>query len=234
MAVLVIDVGGTHIKLLVQGQPTPIKIDSGPTLTARQMTADVVKATTEAKWKFNEISIGYPGPVVHSKPLTEPHNLAPGWVGFDYSGALGRPVRMINDAAMQALGSYRSGRMLFLGLGTGLGSALVVEGIVQPMELAHLPYKHGMTYEDYVGLRGLERLGKKKWRRKALDVIELLSRALVVDYVVVGGGNAKLLKDLPRGVELGANDNAFLGGFKLWDSRQGTLTDETIPVGETG
>jgi len=233
MSVLVIDVGGTHIKLLAQGHPTPIKFVSGPTMTAKLMADEVVKATVEAKWKFDEISIGYPGPVVHSAPLAEPHNLAPGWVNFDYSGALGRPVRMINDAAMQALGSYHGGRMLFLGLGTGLGSALVVEGIVQPMELAHLPYKNGQTYEDYVGLRGLERLGKKKWRRKALDVIDRLSAALVVDYVVVGGGNAKLLKDLPRGVELGANDNAFLGGFKLWESRQGALTDQEVPVGET-
>lgn len=233
MPVLVIDVGGTHIKLLAQGQQAPIKIASGLTMTAKLMASEVAKATAEAKWKYNEISIGYPGPVVHSKPVMEPHNLAPGWVGFDYPDALGRPVRMINDAAMQALGSYRNGRMLFLGLGTGLGSAMVVEGIVQPMELAHLPYRNGQTYEDYVGLRGLERLGKKRWRKRALDVIDRLAAALVVDYVVVGGGNAKLLKDLPKGVELGANDNAFRGGFKLWDSRQGSLTDEVAPVEET-
>lgn len=229
MAVLAIDVGGTHVKVLAEGKRVPIKIPSGPLMTPELMVASVLKATQE--WKFDRISIGYPAPVIHNKPVLEPHNLGPGWVGFEYQTAFARPVRMINDAAMQALGSYRGGRMLFLGIGTGLGSALVLEGIVQPMELAHLPYRKNLTYEDYVGRRGLERLGKKRWRERVLDVIDRLAAALIVDYVVVGGGNAKLLKTLPKGVELGANDNAFLGGFKLWEERQGAHTHELSPTG---
>ncbi len=222
--VLVIDVGGTHIKVLATSQRAPVKIPSGPTMTPELMVAAVLKATES--WTYDRIAIGYPAPVVHNKPVGEPHNLGPGWVGFPFQTALGKPVRMINDAAMQALGSYRGGRMLFLGVGTGLGSALVIEGIVQPLELAHLPYRKGLTYEDYVGRRGLDRLGKKRWRRSVFDVIDRLASALVVDYVVVGGGNAKLLKVLPKGVELGANDNAFLGGFKLWEERQGAHTGD--------
>jgi polyphosphate glucokinase len=222
MTTLVIDVGGTHIKVIAQDKRAPIKIPSGPGVTAEMMATEVLKET--AGWKYDHISIGFPGPVHNDKPAAEPHNLGPGWVDFPYKTTFGKPVRMINDAAMQALGSYRGhGHMLFLGLGTGLGAALVVEGpsrgIVQPLELAHLPYKNGRTYEDYVGLRGLERMGKKKWRKYVLHVIETLSTAMVVDYVMLGGGNAKLLKTLPKNVELGANDNAFLGGFKLWESR---------------
>ncbi len=224
MNVLVIDVGGTHIKLLATGQRAPVKIPSGPTMNPETMVAAVLKATSG--WNYERISIGYPAPVVHNKPIAEPHNLGPGWVGFPFQTALGKPVRMINDAAMQALGSYRGGRMLFLGLGTGLGSALVIEGIVQPLELAHLPYRKGRTYEDYVGLRGLQRLGKKRWRARCFKVISTLSAGLMVDYVVVGGGNAKILKVLPKGVELGANDNAFLGGFKLWEEPQGGHFEE--------
>jgi polyphosphate glucokinase len=190
-------------------------------MTAEMMAQDVLKATKG--WKYDHVSIGYPGPVHNDKPVLDPHNLGPGWVDFPYKTTFRKPVRMINDAAMQALGSYRDGHMLFLGLGTGLGSALVVpgpsRGIVQPLELAHLPYRKGRTYEDYVGLRGLERMGKKKWRVYVLHVIEILSAAFVADYVVLGGGNAKLLKTLPKSVELGANDNAFLGGFKLWEAR---------------
>jgi polyphosphate glucokinase len=214
LLILVIDVGGTHIKLLATGHRTPIKIDSGPKMTARQMVADVLRAVAE--WKYDVVAIGYPGPVLHGKPVVEPHNLGSGWVGFDFHKAFHRPVKIINDAAMQALGSYHGGRMLFLGLGTGLGTALIVDGILQPLELAHLPYKHGRTYEDYVGERGLERLGKKKWCRHVLDVVSELKNSLEADYVVLGGGNAKLLKRLPRNVRLGDNRNAFLGGFRLW------------------
>ncbi|MFI5179569.1 MAG: ROK family protein [Vicinamibacterales bacterium] len=213
--ILVIDVGGTHVKLLATGHQTPIKIDSGPTMTAWQMVRLVRKAAAE--WKYTAVSIGYPGPVAHGRPISNPKNLGGGWVGFDFRRAFGCPVRLINDAAMQALGSYRGGRMLFLGLGTGLGSALIVDGILEPMELAHLPYKKGRSYEEYVGNAGLKRSGKKKWRRHVAEVIALLREAVQADEVVVGGGNAKLLKALPRGARLGANANAFVGGFRLWD-----------------
>jgi polyphosphate glucokinase len=171
---------------------------------------------TAADWNYSEVSIGYPGPVLLGKPVSEPHNLAAGWVGFDFKKAFGKPVKIVNDAAMQALGSYRSGRMLFLGLGTGLGSALIVDGVLQPMELAHLPYKNGRTYEDYIGLRGLEKHGKKKWRRCVSDVVTRLKTALDADTVVLGGGNAKLLKTAPAGAQLGDNANAFRGGVRLW------------------
>ena len=212
--VLVIDVGGTHVKLLATGKRTRVEIPSGPGLSAAKMVRDVKKAT--AGWDYSAVSMGYPGPVVHNRPVTEPHNLGRGWVGFNFRKAFGRPVRMINDAAMQALGSYEGGRMLFLGLGTGLGSAMIVDGILEPMELAHLPYQKGRTYEDYVGIRGLKRLGKKKWRRHVMDVVKQLKAALEADYVVLGGGNAKLLKRLPPGAKLGDNNNAFRGGFRLW------------------
>jgi len=168
-------------------------------------------------WKYTAIAMGYPGPVRHGKLLAEPHNLAPGWLAMDFDKAFQCPVRILNDAAMQALGSYDGGRMMFLGLGTGLGSALVIEGVLQPMELAHLPYRKGKTFEDYVGLRGLERLGKPKWRKHVYLVIDCLRKALEADYVVLGGGNARLLKELPDGVRLGANENAFTGGFRLWN-----------------
>ncbi|MBZ5594101.1 MAG: ROK family protein [Acidobacteriia bacterium] len=217
MKVLVIDVGGTHVKLLATGRKTRVELSSGPTLTAAKMVRDVKKAT--AGWNYSAVSIGYPGPVIHNKLVAEPHNLARGWVGFDFRRAFGRPVRIINDAAMQALGSYEGRRMLFLGLGTGLGSAMIVDGILEPMELAHLPYKNGRTYEDYVGIRGLKRLGKKKWRRHVADVVKQLKAALEADYVVLGGGNAKLLKKLPPGARMGDNNNAFRGGFRLWKSR---------------
>jgi predicted NBD/HSP70 family sugar kinase len=167
-------------------------------------------------WDFDAVSIGYPGAVVQGKPLNDPHNLGAGWVGFNFKKAFGCPVRIVNDAAMQALGSYKRGRMLFLGLGTGLGSALIVDGVLEPMELAHLPYKKGRTYEECVGKKGLKRMGKKKWRRHVEDVIERFRVALNVDDVVIGGGNAKLLKELPEGVRRGANTNAFIGGFRLW------------------
>jgi polyphosphate glucokinase len=212
--VLAIDVGGTHVKILVTGQKEPRKIPSGPKMTAGQMVGAVKKAA--ADWSYDAVSIGYPGPVIHDRPLSEPANLGKGWVKFDFRRAFGKPIKMINDAAMQALGSYRGGRMLFLGLGTGLGSAMVVDGDLQPMELAHLPYRNGKTYEDYVGRRGLEKHGKKKWRRDVADVVEKLRAALAAESVVLGGGNAKEMKTLPKGVILGDNANAFVGGFRLW------------------
>jgi predicted NBD/HSP70 family sugar kinase len=212
--ILVIDVGGTHVKLLITGMKHSIEIVSGPRLTAKAM---VRKVKTALKGRtYDVVSIGYPGPVVHGRPLREPHNLGAGWVGFNFRKALGLPVRIINDAAMQALGSYKGGRMLFLGLGTGLGSAMIVDGELQPMELAHLPYKNGKTYEDYLGLRGLERLGRKKWQEQVCKIANELCEALGAEYVVLGGGNAKKLKQLPANATLGNNDNAFLGGFRMW------------------
>jgi polyphosphate glucokinase len=213
--VLAIDVGGTHVKVLVKGKRQHREVTSGPKMTARQMVKDVKSMTKD--WDYNAVSIGFPGPVVHDRPMREPFNLGGGWVGFNFARAFGRPVKMVNDAAMQALGSYEGGRMLFLGLGTGLGSAMVVDGIVEPMELAHLPYRKGKTYEDYTGIRGLERLGKKKWERHVWAIIDQLRTAMEPDYVVLGGGNAVKLKKLPRGTRLGENSNAFLGGFRLWE-----------------
>ena len=219
MDVLVIDIGGTHVKLLATGQHEPVKFASGPTLTPRQMVAGVKKLGRG--WKYQAISMGYPGPVLHGRVVAEPHNLGRGWVAFDYRAALGRPVKIINDAAMQALGSYKGGKMLFLGLGTGLGSALVVDGIVEPMELGHLPYRKG-TYEAYVGQRGLEQRGKKKWRRHVADVVAALIAALEPDDVVLGGGNVKKLKELPAGCRAGDNANAFVGGARLWEQAAGS------------
>lgn len=214
MDILVIDVGGTHIKVLATGRKKPLKIRSGPKMSAKEMVRAVKRATTD--WQYSVVSIGYPGPVLHGKPVTEPRNLGDGWVGFDFKKAFGCPVRVINDAAMQALGSYKGGRMLFLGLGTGLGSALIVDGVLEPMELAHLPYKKGRTYEQYVGKAGLKRSGRKKWRRHVADVISRLKATLEADDVVIGGGNAKSLRALPKGVRLGSNANAFIGGYRLW------------------
>ena len=213
--ILVVDVGGTHIKILATGQKEPVKIPSGPKMTAKKMVKLVLEATKG--WDYSVVSIGYPAPVIHGHPLSEPHNLGGGWVGFDFRRAFGRPVKLVNDAAMQALGIYRGGRMLFLGLGTGLGSAMIVDGILEPMEVAHLPYKKGRSYEDYLGLRGLERMGKKKWRRYVSRIAEQLKIALEAEYVVLGGGNAKLLKSMPPGCRRGDNSTAFTGGFRLWD-----------------
>jgi polyphosphate glucokinase len=213
--ILVIDVGGTHVKLLVTGMKEPILIPSGPTLTPGAMIKQVKSAIKDLP--YDVVSIGYPGPVVHGRPLREPHNLGPGWVGFDFRRALGRPVKIINDAAMQALGSYKKGRLLFLGLGTGLGSAMIADGVVEPMELAHLPYKRGKTYEDYLGIRGLKRLGRKKWAREVAKVVSLMRAALQPEEVVLGGGNVKKLKKLPPGTRPGNNENAFLGGSELWN-----------------
>jgi predicted NBD/HSP70 family sugar kinase len=214
MNVLVIDIGGTHIKALATGRKKPLKIRSGPKMTAKEMVLLVRRSTTG--WRYAVVSIGYPGPVLHGKPLSEPRNLGGGWVGFDFKKAFGCPVRVINDAAMQALGSYKGGHMLFLGLGTGLGAALIIDGVLEPMELAHLPYKKGRTYEEYVGKAGLKRFGKKKWRRHVADIVMRLKAALEADDVVVGGGNAKKLRTLPKGVRLCSNANAFVGGYRLW------------------
>src|SRR6204780_442767 len=211
---LVVDVGGTNVKMRAAGRKDVLKVPSGPTLTAGK-TVSVVKENTRG-WDFDRILLGYPGPIINGRPLREPHNLGSGWVGFDFQKAFGVPVKIINDAAMQALGSYKGGRMLFLGLGTGLGSAMIVDGVLEPMELAHLGYKNGKTYEEYLGLRGLKRLGKKKWRKEVFKITEKLIGALQADYVVLGGGNAKKLKKLPPGARMGRNENAILGGFRLW------------------
>ena len=213
MKVLAIDIGGTHVKLLVTGQKKHSEFSSSPGLTPAMLLAGVRKFAKD--WKYDAVSFGYPGPVCHNRPLTEPFNLGKGWVGFDYRAAFRRPVKIINDAAMQALGSYRRGRMLFLGLGTGLGSAMIVEGVLEPMELGHLPYEQA-TFEDYVGIRGLEKHGKVKWQKYVADVVKRLIAALEPDDVVLGGGNIHKLKVLPPGCRAGDNDNAFLGGFRLW------------------
>lgn len=214
MKVLVIDVGGTHVKVLVTGRRVERKIDSGSSMTARKMVKQVKKITKD--WSYDAVSIGYPGPVLHGRPVSEPHNLGGGWVHFDFRKAFGKPVKIINDAAMQALGSYRGGRMLFLGLGTGLGAALIVDGKMEPTELAHLPYKKGRTYEDYVGVSGLERSGVKKWRRHVADVATKLKAALEAEDLVIGGGNAKFLKSPPAGARIVDNRKAFVGGLRLW------------------
>jgi len=213
MKVLVVDVGGTHVKILATGQKQSREFPSGPTLTAKQMVAGVTKLAGD--WQYDAVSIGYPGPVSNNRPLAEPHNLGPGWMGYDFAAAFKRRVKVVNDAAMQALGSYKGGKMLFLGLGTGLGSAMIVDAIVEPMELGHLPYKR-RTFEHYVGVRGYDRLGKKKWRKEVADVVSRLVAALEPEEVVVGGGNVKRLKELPPGCRAGDNANAFLGGFRLW------------------
>jgi predicted NBD/HSP70 family sugar kinase len=213
--ILVLDVGGTHVKMLATGQHQPQKFASGKSLTPGKMVKKVEQATVG--WKYECISMGYPGPVVHGRPVSEPRNLGEGWVGFDFKRAFGRPLKIINDAAMQALGSYQGGRMLFLGLGTGLGSAMIVDGRIEPLELAHLPYKNGRTYEDYVGTRGLKR-GLRKWRKAVADVVETLRAALEIEELVIGGGNAKLLKSLPPHTRRVDNSMAFVGGFRLWGS----------------
>jgi polyphosphate glucokinase len=213
MNVLVVDIGGTHVKILVSGAKEARKLPSGPTMTPQMMVAGVEALV--ADWKFAAVSVGYPGPVLHNRPVAEPHNLAKGWTTFDFPGAFKCPVKLVNDAAMQALGSYRGGKLLFLGLGTGLGTAMIVDGIVEPMELGHLPYKNA-TFEDYVGIRGLNEYGEEKWQKHVVDVVEQLVAALEPDDIVLGGGNAKRLRTLPKGCRLGDNANAFLGGFRLW------------------
>jgi polyphosphate glucokinase len=213
--VLVIDIGGTSVKLLASGESTRRRFPSGPKMTPSQMVKKTIKLVSD--WNYSVISIGYPGPVLHGRPVSEPYNLGGSWVGFDFAKAFACPVKVVNDAAMQALGSYKGGKMLFLGLGTGLGTAMIVNGIVEPMELGHLPYKKA-TYEDYLGRAGLERVGKKRWRRYVEEIVERLMGALEPDDVVIGGGNVKKLKHLPPGCREGNNNNAFLGGFRLWEA----------------
>jgi polyphosphate glucokinase len=219
MNVLVIDIGGTHIKVLATGQKAEREFASGPMLTPQRMVSEVQKGV--ADWEYDVISIGYPGPVREDRPVSEPWNMGKGWVDFNFEAAFKRPVKFVNDAAMQALGSYKSGKMLFLGLGTGLGSTLIVDGLVVPMELGHLPYKRA-TFEDYVGIRGLKKYGKAKWRRYVTDVVQRLAAAFVPDEVVLGGGNVHNLKELPSGCRAGDNANSFTGGFRLWEKAQGS------------
>ena len=215
MKVLVIDVGGTHVKCVATDQKKPAKIDSGPKLTPDRMVRQVLKATRG--WRFDAVSVGYPGVVRRGKIVREPHNLGRGWVGFDFEAAFGRPAKIINDAAMQALGGYEGGKMLFLGLGTGLGSALIVDGVIAAMELGHLQYSHGHTYEDYLGKQGRKRLGKNKWRRKVNKVVEAFRKALLPDSIMLGGGDVAKLKRLPPHTRRGDNAYAFAGGFRLWE-----------------
>ena len=214
--VLVIDIGGSHVKAMMSGNKREVEIKSNRKLTPAEMIKQLRAAIRG--WKYDVVSIGYPGPVLHERIAREPYNLGKGWVGFDFAAAFGCPVKLINDAAMQALGSYEGGRMLFLGLGTGLGSAFIVDGVIEPMELAHLPYRKG-TFEDYVGTRGLKKHGKKKWHAHVFDVVGQLQAALEPDYVVLGGGNVQHLAELPAGARRGDNHNAFAGGFRLWENK---------------
>jgi hypothetical protein len=213
--ILVIDVGGTHVKFRIDAQGAAGKFDSGPRMGPKRMVRELHRRL--AGLRYDAVSIGYPGLVFRGRIAGEPHNLARGWVGFDFGAALGAPVRIVNDAAMQAIGSYRGGRMLFLGLGTGLGATLIVDGVVEPTEIAHMPYRRGRSFEDYLGERGRRRRGNRKWRRSVADVAEQLRAALEVDYVVLGGGNAARLRKLPAGAHLGDNRNAFIGGLRLWE-----------------
>jgi polyphosphate glucokinase len=218
--VLTVDVGGTHVKFAISGHTERREFASDPRLSAKKMVATVRSMTTD--WPYDVVSIGYPGVVLRDRVIAEPHNLGAGWRGFDFAKAFGRPVKVVNDAVMQALGSYQGGRMLFLGLGTGLGSAMIVDGVIAPMELAHLPYRNGTTFEHYVGTAGLKRLGKKKWRKHVADVVERLTAALEPEYVILGGGNAeKLGKKLPPHARMVSNDSAFEGGNQLWSESAG-------------
>jgi predicted NBD/HSP70 family sugar kinase len=216
------------VKLLATGYRTPRKLASGAFLTPARMMRGI-KALV-ADWSYEAVSMGYPGLVLNGRIASEPHNLGGGWVGFDFAKAFGCPVVILNDAAMQALGSYRKGRMLFLGLGTGLGSAMITDGLLEPMELAHLPYKKGRTYEDYVGRKGLKRVGKRKWRRHVADVVSRLRAALEPDDLVIGGGNVKKLDKLPLGARLGKNADAFVGGFRVWSSKTKPRSGRAVQV----
>jgi polyphosphate glucokinase len=213
-AILTVDVGGSHVKALLSGETERRRFDSGPKLTAREMADGVLEIADG--WAFDRVSVGIPTTVRGGKPIAEPVNLGQGWVGFDFDGAFGVPTKVVNDAVLQAVGSYEGGRMLFLGLGTGLGSTLIVDGVVEPLELGHLPYKK-KTFEDYVGERALKKRGKKKWRKTVFEVVERLSAALQPDYVVIGGGGVDDLDELPANCRRGDNENAFVGGFRLWD-----------------
>jgi polyphosphate glucokinase len=213
--ILSIDVGGSHVKVMTNTKRIKREFESGPGLTARSMVEQVKQITKD--WTYDVVSVGYPGPVVRDRPAVEPHNLGRGWKGFDFSRAFKRPTRVVNDALMQALGGYKGGKMLFLGLGTGLGSAMIVDGVLIPMELAHLPYRKEKSFEDFVGAAGLKRHGKKRWTRYVDDVVARLVAALEPDYVILGGGNADKIEILPERTHLGKNENAFLGGFRLWE-----------------
>jgi len=215
--ILVLDIGGSHVKCIASGRRRPVKFESGPDMTPQIMMAKLRKLTRG--WRYGAVTIGYPGVVRGNRIAREPHNLARGWMKFDFPAAFGCPVRMINDAAMQALGAYRGGRMLFLGLGTGLGSTLIFDGAIAPMELGHLPYAGKRSYEDDVGEAGRKRLGTKAWRKRTLQVLEFLRNALLPDTVVLGGGNTRWLKQLPPRTRRGSNADAFRGGFRLWQQR---------------
>ena len=228
MNILVIDVGGTHVKILATGQKTERRMDSGPAMTAAQMAAGV-RALAKG-WKYERVAIGYPGVVSRNQPAVEPHNLGKGWVGFNYGKAFGCPVRIVNDAMMQALGGYKGGRLLFLGFGTGLGTAMIVDGVQVPMELAHLPYRKA-TFEDYVGEQSLLRNGKKKWRKYVADVVTRLAAALEPEDIVLGGGNAAHIADLPPLCRIGPNENAFPGGFRLWADAEVRRTERAAKRG---
>ena len=223
MNVLSIDIGGTHVKILLSGETEPRRMPSGPDFTPRQMVKDV-KMLSKG-WNFDVVSIGFPAPVHNNLPVAEPFNLGKGWIDFDYEKAFGCPVKMINDAAMQALGSYKGGKMLFLGLGTGLGSAMVSDHVLLPLELGHLPFRK-KTFEDYTGIHGLEKNGKQRWTKHVFEAVELLTAAFLPDYVVLGGGNVKKLKELPPACVAGANGNAFIGGFRIWE---GPADSSTTP-----
>jgi polyphosphate glucokinase len=224
--ILAIDVGGSHVKVMTNKERVKREFVSGPDLSAKTMVKEVRKLTED--WSYDVISVGYPGVVVRNRPHVEPHNLGRGWAGFDFEKAFGRPTRVVNDAVMQALGSYRGGRMLFLGLGTGLGSAMILDGVLVPMELGHLPYRKGRTFEDYVGIAGLKRLGQKKWKRRVAEVIGDLAAALQPEYIILGGGNVAKLDKLPAKAKRGNNADAFEGGFRLWDERPGKSSPRTL------
>ena len=228
--ILVIDVGGTHVKFRVGVRGAEQEFESGPSMTPRRMVRRLRKLLADER--YDAVSIGYPGLVYHGRIAAEPHNLGTGWVGFDFDAAFERPARLINDAAMQAVGSYRGGRMLFVGLGTGLGVTLIIDGVVEPTEVGHMPFKHGQTFEEYVGERGRKRLGKRRWRKAVQKVIRDLTTAFEPDYIVLGGGNARRLKKLPRGACLGSNDHAFAGGLRLWDPRSGVITSVSAALRE--
>jgi polyphosphate glucokinase len=213
MSVLAVDVGGSHVKALLEGESKRRRFSSGPTLTPQEMVAGVLEAAEG--WSFDRVSVGIPTPVRGGKPIAEPVNLGDGWVGFDFDAAFGKPTKVVNDAVMQAIGSYEGGRMLFLGLGTGLGSALIVDGVVEPLELAHLPFRK-KTFEDYVSNRALARHGKEKWQQTVFEVVARLAAAMESDYVVIGGGGVKELDELPPNSRRGSNSSAFAGGFRLW------------------
>lgn len=229
--ILAIDVGGTHVKVKLSPTSEKREFRSGPRLTGKSMVAKVKSLTKD--WSYDVVSLGYPGPVIHGRPVAEPHNLGPGWVGLDFARAFGRPVKIVNDAVMQALATYSGGRMLFLGLGTGLGSAMIIDGVVEPMELGHLPFKKGRTYEHYLGYDGLKRSGKKKWRVNVVAAIKQLTAAVEPDYVVLGGGLAERLRTLPPWVRLGDNENAFAGGFQLWNEPAGPETGRQPQMSRT-